>query len=80
VYELSEHPETWKTIYALSRSQTEPYPDNVKHGKVDLTEDPHEIAKQLQGVEADYLFFCAYLQKTDEAEQAKVNGEYLDTT
>ena len=74
MYELAKHPETWTTIYALSRSQTESYPDNVIHGQVDLAGDPQDIAKQLQGIEVEYVFFCAYLQKKDEAEQAKVNG------
>lgn len=35
------------------------------------------MARQLQGVEAEYIFFCAYLAKDDEKEAANVNGAML---
>ena len=35
------------------------------------------MAKQLQGVEAEYLFFAAYLQKDSEQENWNVNGVML---
>jgi hypothetical protein len=34
----------------------------VKHDTIDLINDAKGMAKQLQGVEAEYLFFAAYLQ------------------
>lgn len=36
------------------------------------------MAKSLSGVAADYVYFCAYLAKSDEDEAAKVNGALLD--
>ena len=35
------------------------------------------MAKALQGVEAEYLFFAAYLQKDSEQENWDVNGAML---
>ena len=33
------------------------------------------MAKQLQGVEAEYVFFAAYLAKDDEQASSDVNGK-----
>ncbi|KAL8652498.1 MAG: hypothetical protein Q9226_004250 [Calogaya cf. arnoldii] len=51
----------------------ESYPPNVKHDTIDLTGDAKAMAKQLQGVKADYVFFAAYLQKDSEQENWDVN-------
>ena len=59
VYTLSKTPNQWPTVHALSRSQKEQYPTNVRHNTVDLTQDASSIAKQLEGVEAEYL--CTYV-------------------
>ncbi|KAI9756105.1 MAG: hypothetical protein M4579_003992 [Chaenotheca gracillima] len=64
----------WKTVHALSRSQKEKYASKVKHDTIDLTGDAKQMAKQLEGVEAEYVFFTAYLAKDDEGEACKVNG------
>ena len=61
-------------MYALSRSQKEKYPSHVKHDTIDLTGDAKAMAEQLQGVEGEYLFFAAYLQKDSEQEMWDVNG------
>ena len=71
---LGKDPKQWQTVYALSRSQKEKYPSNVKHDHIDLTNDAQGMAKQLDGVEAEYLFFAAYLQKDSEKENWDVNG------
>jgi len=34
------------------------------------------MVKQLQGVEAEYVFFAAYLQKDSEDDNVKVNGRF----
>ncbi|KAI9838188.1 MAG: hypothetical protein M1837_002617 [Sclerophora amabilis] len=67
----------WDAVHALSRSQRETYPPKVKHDTLDLTGDAKEMAKQLQGVEADYVFFAAYLEKDDSQELCDVNGAML---
>jgi hypothetical protein len=46
----------------------------VKHTHIDLTGKAVEIAKELQGIHAEYLFFAAYLQKDTEQENWDVNG------
>ena len=74
---LCRDPERWQTVHALSRSQREEYPPNVKHDFIDLTADAEGMAKQLQGVEADYIFFAAYLQKDTEEKNWDVNGDML---
>ncbi|MCJ1257339.1 hypothetical protein MMC24_005164 [Lignoscripta atroalba] len=74
---LGNDPQQWTTVYALSRSQKEKCPSNVKHDFIDLTSDAKAMAKQLQGVEAEYLFFAAYLEKGSEQENWDVNGAML---
>lgn len=58
VHALGKDPGQWQTVHALSRSQKEKYPSNVKHDTLDLTKDAKGMAKQLEGVEAEYL--CAH--------------------
>ena len=74
VFALGRDPATWKSVHALSRSQKESYPSNVKHDAVDLTGDAQKLAAQLKGVEAEYVFFAAYLQKDDEQAMWDVNS------
>lgn len=66
VHALGKDPKPWETVHALSRSQKEQYPSNVKHDTIDLTGDAKSMAKQLEGVEAEYVFFAAYLKKNSE--------------
>lgn len=71
--ELSQDQEKW-TIHAFSRRQKEEYPSNVKHHFIDLLSSADDMAKQLQNVEADYVFFAAYLQGNSEKENWDLNG------
>lgn len=77
VHALGKDPKKWQIVHALSLSQKEEYPSNVKHYTVDLTGDARTMAKQLEGVEAEYVFFAAYLQKESEQENWDVNGIML---
>jgi len=74
IAELTKDPQTWPTVYALSRSKKVAYPDNVKHAHLDLQASPQEMAKDLENVQPEYIFFTAYLAKPDEDEATKVNG------
>ncbi|KAF3942451.1 hypothetical protein ABW19_dt0209670 [Dactylella cylindrospora] len=74
VQALGKEPEKWTKVYALSRSQKQDYPANVELDFVDLLSSAEDMAKQLQGIEADYCFFAAYLQKDTEEELTAVNG------
>jgi len=78
VFGLAKDSSTWSTVHALSRSQKEEYPSNVKHDHIDLTSSAQNMAKDLKGVEAEYVFFAAYLAKDDEGEAADVNGAMLE--
>lgn len=68
VHTLSKNSQQWHTVYAFSRSQKEQYPSNVQHNLIDLTSDAKAMAQQLKGVEAEYVFFAAYLQRESEQE------------
>jgi hypothetical protein len=61
-------------VYAVSRSKKYEYPSNVVHRHIDLLTSADEMAKQLQGVEVEYVFFAAYMQKDTEKENWQVNG------
>ncbi|KAI4733384.1 NAD dependent epimerase/dehydratase family protein [Aureobasidium sp. EXF-12298] len=77
VFELGKDTKTWSTVYALSRSKKEDYPSNIKHTHLDLQGDPKEMAKELEHIEAEYVFFTAYLAQDDEDDATKVNGDML---
>jgi hypothetical protein len=77
VLELSKDPQTWSTIYALSRGKKESWPSNVEQVNIDLLSPVDELAKQIQGVDGDHLFFAAYLEKETEQENWDVNGMVL---
>lgn len=64
----------WSHIFAMSRSKKDEYPSNVSHQHLDLTGTAEDIASELRGVEAEYIFFAAYLAKDDEKEATQVNG------
>jgi len=74
---LAADPSTWTKIYTLSRSQKGQDHKNIVHTTLDLQSSAEDMAKQLSDVEADYVFFCAYLAKSDNGEAAKVNGALL---
>ncbi|KAK5006345.1 hypothetical protein LTR28_006603, partial [Elasticomyces elasticus] len=78
VAELGRSPQRWSTIHALSRSKKDQYPENVVHNHIDLTASAEEMAKELKGIEAEYIFFAAYLAKDSEEEATKINGDMLE--
>ncbi|KAK2756120.1 hypothetical protein FQN54_005528 [Arachnomyces sp. PD_36] len=65
---LSESPQRWTNIYALSRRPPvvdRKWETDVKHVSMDfLNSSPEELARQLKegGVKADYVFFFSYIQ------------------
>ncbi|KAF2838557.1 NAD(P)-binding protein [Patellaria atrata CBS 101060] len=78
VHELGKRPQQWPTVHALSRSKKEECPQNVVHNHIDLTASADNMAKDLQNLEGDYVFFAAYLQKETEQENWDVNGDMLE--
>ena len=76
VKELTNDP-SWTKIYTLSRTQEGVDHPNIRHATLDLQSSAKDMAKDLSGIEADYVFFCAYLAKDDESEASEVNGAML---
>lgn len=76
-FELGKDPQQWSTVYALSRSKKEDYPQNVKHTHLDLQGKPEDMAKELQHIDAEYVFFTAYLAQDEEDMATKVNGMFF---
>ncbi|CAD0082731.1 unnamed protein product [Aureobasidium vineae] len=64
VFELAKNTKTCPIVYALSRSKKENYP-------------PNDMAKEIEHIDADYVFFTAYLAQDDEDDATKVNGDML---
>ncbi|KAF4500445.1 DUF1479 domain [Fusarium agapanthi] len=60
-----------------SRSRKEVFPSNVEHRHIDLTGNADGVAKNLQGITAEYIFFAAYLEEADEQKNWDVNGHMI---
>lgn len=65
----------FKTVHALSRSKVENWPSNVEHNFIDLTGTAEEMADATKHVEAEYIFFSAWLKQDSEQKNWEVNGE-----
>ena len=61
----------------MSRSKKGETRSQVQHTTLDLTASPEDMAAVLKDVEADYVFFSAYLEQNTEEENTKVNGMSL---
>ncbi|KAJ4318875.1 hypothetical protein N0V94_004205 [Neodidymelliopsis sp. IMI 364377] len=75
---LSQDEKQWNKIYALSRSKADQYPKHVEHAHLDLTGSANDMAKELSHIDADYIFFAAYLADDDPEEATRINGEMLE--
>ncbi len=51
----------------------------MEHHFLDLAGSAEDMAKRLEGVEAEYVFFAAYLQKDSEQANWEVNGRFSRT-
>jgi hypothetical protein len=83
---LSANPERWRDIYSLSRNfYVGGGPDGkggsvdggqIRHLQMDFLVEPRSIARNLEehGVEADYVFFFAYM---DGPERDEENGGFF---
>ncbi|KAL0474995.1 hypothetical protein QR685DRAFT_511403 [Neurospora intermedia] len=82
IKELSAHPSQWKSIHALSRSKKEDFGNpSVQQHHIDLLNSAQDMAKDLSAIRdlnaVEHVFFCAWLQKATEKENADVNGAML---
>lgn len=73
---LLEHPKRWSKIYVISRRSLPKEllkllpPDansRIQHIAIDLQTGAEDIASKLAGIQADYVFYYAYLQPRPEA-------------
>ncbi|KAM0081724.1 hypothetical protein ACKRZS_006112 [Fusarium odoratissimum] len=78
VKELCSRPEEWSTIYTVSRSKKDDFGPRVKHTHLDLTATADSMFDDLKDVEAEYVFFAAYLQKDTDEENTRVNGTVVE--
>lgn len=61
----------------MSRSKKENFGPRVKHTHLDLTAKAEEMCNDLKSIEAQYVFFAAYLQKDTDEENTRVNGKSI---
>ncbi|PYI00171.1 NAD(P)-binding protein [Aspergillus ellipticus CBS 707.79] len=76
VHHLCKEPQHRK-IYSLSRSNPGYDSPKIQHATLDLQGSADEMAKELGGIEAEYVFFCAYLARDDPADATYVNAVML---
>jgi hypothetical protein len=62
----------------MSRSKKDDFGPRVKHTHLDLTATAESMCDGLKNVEADYVFFAAYLQKDTDEENTRVNGTIVE--
>ena len=89
---LSENPERWSTVLAISRKKpSRSFGPTVHHLSIDLLQAPEAIAKEISKTDQriDYVFFFAYAQPAPEPgkalwsnadELADINGRLLENT
>src|SRR5690242_2165109 len=77
VHELSKHRQQWPTVHALSRSNKEHFAETVIYHHIDLLSSVDEMAKDLESVRGNVVFFAGYMQKDTEQENWDVNGAML---
>ncbi|CAI4217743.1 unnamed protein product [Parascedosporium putredinis] len=70
-------PQTVETRPRRLAQQKEDFRGSVQHASIDLLGSSDDIADGLRGVEAEYLFFAAYMERESEQESWDVNGDML---
>jgi hypothetical protein len=72
----SKDPKTWTKVSSMSWRQnpsSQHQTTNIQHSTLDLQSSASDMAEQPKGIEADYLFFCAYIAKDFEVENVDAN-------
>lgn len=68
---------SYTKIYTLSRSNAGFKHPKVQHVHLDLQGDTGHMAKELAGISAEHIFFCAYLASDDPSETDRINASLL---
>ncbi|KAF7175117.1 hypothetical protein CNMCM7691_006521 [Aspergillus felis] len=67
----------YEKIYSLSRRNPGGENAKIQHATLDLRGSAEDMARNIKGISAEYVFFCAYLAHDDPAELSRVNGLML---
>ncbi|CAI7633031.1 unnamed protein product [Penicillium manginii] len=70
---------SYTKIYSLSRSNAGLDHPKVQHVHLDLQGNSDHMAKDLAGVSAEHIFFCAYLPNDDPGETDRINAAMLSS-
>lgn len=62
----------------MSRSKKESFPPRVRHSHLDLTGSAEDMAKEMKDINADFVFFAAYLDAGNADENTRVNGDMFN--
>ncbi|CEN59953.1 Putative NAD dependent epimerase/dehydratase family protein [Aspergillus calidoustus] len=76
VRHLSKDP-SYKKVYALSRHDPGYSDPKIQHATIDLQGSASDMASNLSGLSADYVYFCAYMAHEDPNELCRINGTML---
>ncbi|SCO76953.1 related to NAD dependent epimerase/dehydratase family protein [Fusarium oxysporum] len=76
VHHLLKDP-SYDVIYSFSRSNPGRQDPKIRHVTIDLQGSAQDMAKTLQGVSAEHIYFCAYLASDDPNELYQVNVALL---
>ncbi|KAL3483252.1 NAD(P)-binding protein [Aspergillus germanicus] len=70
VQHLSEDP-SYKKVYALSRHDPGYSDPKIQHASIDLQGSASDMASNVSGLSAEYVYFCAYMAHEDPNELCK---------
>lgn len=76
VHHLSKDP-SYKEVYSVSRRDPGYQVSKIQHAAVDLQGSTDDMAKNLSGISAEYVYFCAYMAHDDPEELSRINGTML---
>lgn len=68
---------SYEKIYSLSRSSPGYQHPKIQHISLDFQGSVEDMAHNLRGLSAEYIYFCAYLGRDDETELLRVNVALL---
>ncbi|OQD73816.1 hypothetical protein PENDEC_c013G00137 [Penicillium decumbens] len=76
IHHLMKDP-SYNKVYSLSRRDPGYQTPKVQHVTMDLQSSVEDMVHNLDGVSAEYIYFCAYLARADETELLRVNVTLL---
>lgn len=68
---------SYDKIYSFSRHNSGYQDPKIQHVALDLLGSAQDMAQNLRGVSAEYVYFCAYVAPDDPDEMSRVNAALL---